>query len=75
MKEENELKAAARVLSRFTIAPRGNTTSGRQDPHAVTRITVNLPTSTVTALDSLGGARSHHVELAVKLYLKIKNAT
>jgi hypothetical protein len=74
MKESSLIKAALKLLSELTLAPRGNTTFGRHKPHEATRITVNLPSSTVTALDSLGGTRSHHVELAVKLYLKIKNA-
>jgi len=69
MKREDQIKAAWNLLQELQLDERSYTARGRKQLRQTARITCSMPADVVTRLDSLGGARSHHVEKAVKFYL------
>jgi hypothetical protein len=69
MTREAQVKAAWLLLQEVRLDPRSYTARGRQQVRETARISCSLPADVVKRLDSLGNARSHHVEKALKLYL------
>jgi hypothetical protein len=69
MTREAQMKAAWLLLQEVRLDPRSYTARGRQQVRETARISCSLPADVVKRLDSLGNARSHHVEKALKLYL------
>ncbi|MGB6068087.1 MAG: hypothetical protein WBG50_25040 [Desulfomonilaceae bacterium] len=69
MSREDQIKAAWMLLQEVQLDPRSYTARGRQQVRQTARISCSLPADVVKRLDSLGNARSHHVEKALKLYL------
>ncbi len=69
MSREEQIKAAWMLLQEVQLDPRSYTARGRQQVRQTARISCSLPADVVKRLDSLGNARSHHVEKALKLYL------
>jgi hypothetical protein len=69
MTREERIKAAWLLLQEVKLDPRSYTARGRQQVRETARISCSLPADVVRRLDSLGNARSHHVEKALKLYL------
>ena len=69
MKEEALIKAARRLLERIQLDPRNYPGKGRElSVDTVKKITVSLPPWMVERLESIGDAKSHHVQRALKLY-------
>jgi hypothetical protein len=69
MTREDQIMAAWKLLQEVQLDPRSYTARGRQQVRETARISCSLPADVVKRLDSLGNARSHHVERALKLYL------
>lgn len=69
MTREDQITAAWTLLQEVQLDPRSYTARGRQQVRETARISCSLPADVVKRLDSLGNARSHHVERALKLYL------
>jgi|GEM_PF-3531992 len=69
MTRKERIKAAWMLLQEVQLDPRSYTARGRQQVRETARISCSLPADVVKRLDSLGNARSHHVEKALKLYL------
>jgi len=69
MTRKEQVKAAWMLLQEVRLDPRSYTARGRQQVRETARISCSLPADVVKRLDSLGNARSHHVERALKLYL------
>jgi hypothetical protein len=69
MKREEQMKAAWTLLQEVELDPRSYTARGRQQVRQTARISCSLSDELVKRIDSLGNARSHHVERALKLYL------
>jgi len=69
MTREQQITAAWMLLQEVHLDPRSYTARGRQQVRETARISCSLPADVVKRLDSLGNARSHHVEKALKLYL------
>jgi len=69
MTREQQITAAWMLLQEVQLDPRSYTARGRQQVRETARISCSLPADVVKRLDSLGNARSHHVEKALKLYL------
>lgn len=69
MTKQEQIKAAWMLLQEVQLDPRSYTARGRQQVRETARISCSLPADVVKRLDSLGNARSHHVEKALKLYL------
>jgi hypothetical protein len=69
MTREDQIMAAWTLLQEVELDPRSYTARGRQQVRETARISCSLPADVVKRLDSLGNARSHHVERAIKLYL------
>jgi hypothetical protein len=74
MTREQQMKAAWMLLQEVQLAPRSYTARGRQQVRETARISCSLPADVVKRLDTLGNARSHHVEKALKLYLLLIEA-
>ncbi|MBI4963109.1 MAG: hypothetical protein HY913_07530 [Desulfomonile tiedjei] len=68
------MKAAWTLLQEVQLSPRSYTARGRQQVRETARISCSLPADVVKRLDSLGNARSHHVERAIKLYLLLMDS-
>jgi len=73
MTRKEQVKAAWMLLQEVRLDPRSYTARGRQQVRKTARISCSLPAHVVKCLDSLGNARSHHVEKALKLYLLLMN--
>jgi hypothetical protein len=69
MTRQEQIRAAWMLLQEVQLDPRSYTARGRQQVRETARISCSLPADVVRRLDSLGNARSHHVEKALKLYL------
>jgi len=69
MTKKEKMDAAWMLLQEVELDPRSYTARGRQQVRETARISCSLPADVVKRLDSLGNARSHHVEKALKLYL------
>jgi hypothetical protein len=69
MTKKEKMEAAWMLLQEVELDPRSYTARGRQQVRETARISCSLPADVVKRLDSLGNARSHHVEKALKLYL------
>ena len=69
MNREDQLKAAWALLQEVELDKRSYTARGRQQIRETARISCSVPADVVRRLDSLGDARSHHVEKAAKFYL------
>jgi hypothetical protein len=69
MTRQEKIEAARMLLQEVQLDPRSYTARGRQQVRETARISCSLPAEVVKRLDSLGNARSHHVEKALKLYL------
>ncbi len=74
MTREDQIAAAWMLLQEVQLDPRSYTARGRQQVRETARISCSLPADVVKRLDSLGNARSHHVERALKLYLLLIEA-
>ena len=63
------MKSAWNLLQEVELDQRSYTARGRKQLRQTARISCSLPADVVKRLDSLGDARSHHVERAVNFYL------
>ena len=75
MTRNEQMRAAWLLLQEVQLDPRSYTARGRKQARETARISCSLPADVVKRLDSLGNARSHHVERALKLYLLLMEQT
>ena len=70
MKRETALRGAQQLLNGIQLDPRNYPRKGFVSTAKSLKISVSLPDWIITEIDSLGDARSHHIEKALKLYLE-----
>jgi hypothetical protein len=70
---ENEIiRCAKEILMRnIDVAERPTTAKGRPSTLPTIMVAARFPSDLVAQLEALGGRKSHHLEKALKLYLKI----
>jgi hypothetical protein len=74
LSEADILTRAKEILMRdIDVAERPTTAKGRPSTLPTTMIAARFPTELVNQLEALGGRKSHHLEKALKLYLKLIN--
>ena len=72
LSEADILRRAKEILMRnIDVAERPTTAKGRPSTLPTIMIAARFPTDLVAQLEALGGRKSHHLEKALKLYLKI----
>jgi hypothetical protein len=65
------LQAKEILMRNIDVAERPTTAKGRPSTLPTTMIAGRFPTELVRQLEALGGRKSHHLEKALKLYLKL----
>lgn len=70
MKRENVIKAARAILAEIELTPRGNTTAGAGKGRGKA-VTVRLPEPMLKTMSDMGGARTYHIERALKFYFML----